>query len=231
MLQYFGLGQYCPAPRVWSTSSRRCVDPSNPDTARLLEPQQQEDYGYSTSTRDISVIRPEGRTTIRSDLSIAEDVAARAEDKLEDLGIDGNCGVDRQCPIGLQCFYSPYCTYTEGSSKQDAAAILSSHDVTIAELARKKGALVTGFPATTSGGPSGTFLIPEAQVEAAHIPSPTISTLPNHPQETILPDTREVGGGGGIEQFFSQNFEIGGMSVPVWGLGVAAFGALLLFKR
>lgn len=235
MLQYFGLaGTYCPAPREWCSTLRRCLDPSNPDTPCESAPATSP---YSTTTTQTTkYIRPAGREEVRGDAEAAEDLAVLAQRKLDALGIDCDncCRSYTTCPIGLKCYNDVSCNY--GGTEHDAGAIMSSHDVTLVEEARGEGIVVERFPATTSGSPAGNYpAVVESELEPPpepqYIPSPSTGTLPNHPEETILPDTREERGVKDIGQFFSQSFEIGGMSVPIWGLGVAAFGALLLFKR
>jgi len=57
-----------------------------------------------------------------------------------------------------------------------------------------------------------------------------VNTLPNHPPETIIPDTREdmfsdiLG-----ENILGSSIDMGGISIPIWG--IAAVGAYFMFSR
>ncbi len=227
-----GLGAtYCPPPREWCSTLRRCLDPSNPDTPCEAAPATSL---YSTTTSQTTeYIRPEGREEVRSDEQAAADLAADAQRKLDALGIDGDCRSYVTCPIGLDCYNDVSCYY--GGTEHDAGAIMSSHDITLVTEARKEGIVVGGFPETSYGGPAGNYEILE-QPSSPALPDPILATTtPEYLGPGPLPPPLEDAFVGG------ESLQAGG---PVMGwdlrgllnnnmvlLGAAGIVALLVLRK
>lgn len=225
----YGLGVYCPAPREWCPSLGRCLDPNNPDTpcetTSVPSP-----YSTTTTGGGTNYIRPESREEVRSDADAADSLARQAQAKLDALGIDGTCRAYETCSVGFGCWYDVSCFY--GGYERDAGAIMSSYDVSLVAEARKAGEVVTNFPATSYGDPTGNYEVIEPEIEELEqAPDPlTPAADEGAPPEPAYLGPAPAGAFVGTE---SIRVPIGGgIDIPQWALlGVAAAGVLMVLRK